>query len=152
MGALVDEIAGSQPDNGNLTSAVRVACMRWLSDSNADLRKLSSIERVKALVVACPSPAFVLSSAKTIVAFNPPFQQFVRRQLLFGGEDAKRGLKLTLDVHVRDILMRLNKNGEIPVVTGFAIDAGERRYRGRLNIVRAPVVEPDLLLAFVFNG
>ena len=38
------------------------------------------------------------------------------------------------------------------MVTGFVIGAGDRRYRAQLNVVRAPVSEPELLLAFVFGG
>ena len=55
-------------------------------------------------------------------------------------------------VHGADVFARLDANGETPVTTGFVIGAGERRYRGQLSAVRAPVTEPELLMAFVFNG
>ena len=51
-----------------------------------------------------------------------------------------------------DIFARLEANSETPVATGFVIGAGERRYRGQLSVVRAPVAELELLMAFVFNG
>ena len=153
LGKIIDEIAETHAGAGNLTSAIRVACIRWLSDKNADLQKLASLKTINAILVACPSPAFALSSSKKILTFNPPFQQLVRRQLPVGhGDDARQDLKLALDLNVADIFSRLDANGENPVVTGFVIGAGDRRYRGQLNVVRAPLIEPELLMAFVFNS
>ena len=153
LGQLVEEISKVQPETGNLTSAIRVACTRWLADQNAELHKLASLKAVNAILLACPSPAFALSSSRKILAFNPPFQQMVRRQLPVGhGEEARSDLKLALDLNVTEIFSRLDANGDRPVVTGFVIGAGDRRYRAQLNVVRAPVCEPKLLLAFVFGG
>ncbi len=153
IGMLVEEIAESHADTGNLTSAIRVACMRGMADENLTLRRLASIKTINAILVACPSPAFALSSSKKILTFNAPFQQLVRRQLpVAPNDDARHDLKLALDLNVADIFARLDANGETPVATGFVIGAGERRYRGQLNAVRAPVVEPELLMAFVFGG
>ncbi|MDX8452460.1 ribbon-helix-helix domain-containing protein [Mesorhizobium sp. VK9D] len=152
IGMLVEEIAEHHPE-GNLTSAIRVACMRGLAEESMELRKLASIRTINAILIACPSPAFALSSSKKILAFNTPFQQLVRRQLPSApGEDGRQDLKLALDLNVPDIFARLDANGETPVSTGFVIGAGERRYRGQLSAVRAPVTEPELLMAFVFNG
>ncbi|TPN80540.1 ribbon-helix-helix domain-containing protein [Mesorhizobium sp. CU2] len=153
IGMLVEEIAQHHPDQGNLTSAIRVACMRGLAEESMELRKLASIRTINAILIACPSPAFALSSSKKILAFNTPFQQLVRRQLPNApGEDGRQDLKLALDLNVPDIFARLDVNGETPVTSGFVIGAGERRYRGQLSAVRAPVAEPELLMAFVFNG
>jgi predicted DNA-binding ribbon-helix-helix protein len=153
IGMLIDEIAESHAHTGNLTSAIRVACMRGLADENQTLRRLASIKTINAILVACPSPAFALSSSKRILTFNAPFQQLVRRQLpVAPSEDARHDLKLALDLNVADIFARLDANGETPVATGFVIGAGDRRYRGQLNAVRAPVLEPELLMAFVFGG
>lgn len=153
IGMLIDEIAESHANTGNLTSAIRVACMRGLADENQTLRRFASIKTINAILVACPSPAFALSSSKRILTFNAPFQQLVRRQLpVAPSEDARHDLKLALDLNVADIFSRLDANGETPVATGFVIGAGDRRYRGQLNAVRAPVLEPELLMAFVFGG
>jgi predicted DNA-binding ribbon-helix-helix protein len=153
IGMLVDEIAENHAEQGNLTSAIRVACMRGMAEENLALRKLASIRTISAILVACPSPAFALASSKKILTFNAPFQQLVRRQLPTGSnEDARHDLKLALDLNVADIFARLEANGETPVATGFVIGAGERRYRGQLSVVRAPVAELELLMAFVFNG
>jgi len=153
LGQVVEEISRVQPETGNLTSAIRVACARWLADQNAELRSLASLKVVNAILLACPSPAFALSSSKKILAFNPAFQMLVRRQLPVGqGADARSDMKLALDLNVADVFVRLENNSDQPVITGFVIGAGDRRYRAQLNVVRAPVSEPELLLAFVFGG
>ena len=153
IGMLIDEIAESQTGTGNLTSAIRVACIRGLADENLALRRLASIKTINAILVACPSPAFALSSSKKILTFNASFQQLVKRQLpVAPNDDARQDLKLALDLNVADIFARLDADGETPVASGFVIGAGERRYRGQLSAVRAPVVEPELLMAFVIGG
>ena len=153
LGQVVEEISRVQPETGNLTSAIRVACARWLADQNAELRSLASLKVVNAILLACPSPAFALSSSKKILAFNPAFQMLIRRQLPVGpGADARSDMKLALDLNVADVFLRLENNGDQPVITGFVIGAGDRRYRAQLSVVRAPVSEPELLLAFVFGG
>ncbi|MBZ9811329.1 ribbon-helix-helix domain-containing protein [Mesorhizobium sp. CA13] len=150
IGMLVDEIAESQSPAGNLTSAIRVACIRDLTEENLTLKRLASIRTITAILVACPSPAFALSSSKKILTFNAPFQQLVKRQLPTApSDDGRQDLRLALDLNVADIFARLDANGEIPVASGFVIGAGERRYRGQLNAVRAPLVGQDLLMAFV---
>lgn len=153
IGMLVDEIAESHAEKGNLTSAIRVACIRALGHENLNLRRLASIRTVNAILLACPSPAFALASTKKIVTFNAPFQQLVKRQLptAFDG-DTRQDLKLALDLNVADIFARLDTNGDVAVASGFVIGAGERRYRGQLNVVRAPALDLELLMAFVFNG
>lgn len=152
LGQVVEEISHVAPETGNLTSAIRVACARWLAEQNADLKKLASLRTVAALLRACPSPAFALSSSKKILAFNPAFQHLVRRQLLMEqGEEGRHDLKLALDLNVADIFARLAADGDRPVVTAFVIGAADRRYRAQLNIVRAPLSESEVLLAFVFG-
>ncbi|MER9057720.1 ribbon-helix-helix domain-containing protein [Mesorhizobium sp. M0213] len=149
IGMLIEEIAESATNTGNLTSAIRVACINGLADENIVLRKLASIRTINAILLACPSPAFALASSKKILTFNASFQQLVKRQLPIGANnDARLNLKLALDLNVADIFAQLDA-GEVPIASGFVIGAGELRYRGQLNIVRAPVPEPELLMAFV---
>jgi predicted DNA-binding ribbon-helix-helix protein len=153
LGRIVEEISQVAPETGNLTSAIRVACARWLADENAELRKIASLRAVNALLLACPSPAFALSSSKKILAFNPAFQHLARRQLpTQQSEEGRHGLKLALDLNVADIFAQLSAHRDRPVVTGFVIGVADRRYRGQLNIVRAAASESEVLLAFVFNG
>jgi predicted DNA-binding ribbon-helix-helix protein len=153
LGTLIDEVAAIVDEKGNLASALRVACLRDATQESAILRKLASIGMVNAILVACPAPAFALESTRKILAFNPPFQNLVRRQLPAGlHDDARKDLKLALDINVADIFETLHHNGNQPVATGFVMGVGERRYRGQINAVRAPVSEPELLMAFVVNS
>ena len=153
LGQMVEEISQVAPETGNLTSAIRVACARWLAEENAELKRLASLRKVSALLLACPSPAFALSSSKKILAFNPAFQLLVRRQLpVEQGDEGRHDLKLALDLNVADIFARLDADGDRPVVSGFVIGAADRRYRAQLNIVRAPISESEVLLAFVSGG
>lgn len=153
LGNTVEQISSLAPETGNLTSAIRVACARWIAEENAELRNLTSLRGVSALLSACPSPAFALSSTRKILAFNPAFQLLVRRQLpIEQGNEGRYDLKLALDLNVGDIFARLAADGDKPVVTGFVVGAADRRYRARLNIVRAPISESEVLLAFVSSG
>ncbi|MEW9808514.1 ribbon-helix-helix domain-containing protein [Mesorhizobium sp. ZMM04-5] len=152
VGQLVEDISNAVPDAGNLTSAIRVACSRALADENAKYTEVASLKTVSTLLTACPSPAFALSSSKKILAFNPSFQSLVRRQLpMAQAEDDRQGLRLALDLNVSEIFARLESDRERPVVTGFVIGMADRRYRAQLSIVRAPLVDSDVLLAFVFG-
>jgi len=148
LGAMIDEIARTHGDSRNATSAIRVTCMRWLTGENAELAGLASMKTVNSILSACPSPAFTLSSGKRIVNFNAPFQQLIRQHLP-QGSDGRQDLRLSLDLSLPEIFSKLDANLEGPVVTGFVLGAGERRYRGQINAVRAPVKEPELLMAFV---
>lgn len=153
LGQTVEEISNVAPETGNLTSAIRVACARWLAEENAELKRLASLRRVGTLLLACPSPAFALSSSKKILAFNPAFQLLVRRQLpVEQGNHGRHDLKLALDLNVTEIFARLAADNDRPVTTGFVIGAADRRYRAQLNVVRAPTSEAEVLLAFVSGG
>lgn len=39
MGALIEEIAQEHGESGNLTSSIRVTCLKWLDEQNAVLRE-----------------------------------------------------------------------------------------------------------------
>jgi predicted DNA-binding ribbon-helix-helix protein len=150
IGMVVDELAGDQGSSGNLTSAIRVACLSWLTEQNTQLMTLASQKSTNAIITACPSPAFALSSARRIVTFNQPFQLLLRRQLpSASGDDARQELRLALDLNVVEIFDRLKADSDLPVVTGFVLGMGQRRYRGQLNAVRAPVKDAELLIAYI---
>ncbi|PWK76756.1 ribbon-helix-helix domain-containing protein [Aminobacter sp. AP02] len=152
IGEMVEEIARANGDTSNLASAIRVACLRWKADQSAELAKLASLRTINAILGACPAPAFALSSTKKILSLNSAFQILVKRQLPAGfGDETNRDLRLSLDLNVADIFARLDANGGVPIASGFVIGAGERRYRGQLNVVRAPIRTPELLLSFVVS-
>jgi predicted DNA-binding ribbon-helix-helix protein len=151
VAALVEEqAAGEVAKATNLSSAIRVACASRLRDEVESLSKIASLGTVNAMLAACPSPAFALSATKAILSFNQPFQQFVRRQLPFSPTaENKNELRLALDMSLKEVFERLDVTHDRPVSSGFALGAGERRYRGQVNLVRAPVRQPPVLLAFV---
>ena len=150
LGRLVEEIAVRQEKPANLASAIRAICLNWLARGNEELRLLASMRTTVAIITACPSPAFALSAARRISAFNQPFQMLVRRHLPpASGMDVQQEMKLTLDLNVREMLEHLRENMDTPLVTGFVLGLGERRYRGQLRAVLAPTKDTDLLIAFV---
>ncbi len=154
LGQVVEEISRVQPETGNLTSAIRVACMRWLADQNAELAQAGVAEDGQRHPAGLPVAGIRAVVVEEDTGLQPCFPAcWSDVSLPVGpGEDARQDLKLALDLNVADIFVRLEDNGEQPVVTGFVIGAGDRRYRAQLNVVRAPVSEPELLLAFVFGG
>ncbi len=149
--SLVEELAAGETAKAtNLSSAVRVACAEFLRGEVDSLSRITSLTTVNSILAACPSPAFALSATRAILSFNQPFQQFVRRQLPFSPTtENKNELRLALDMSVKDVFERLDVTHDRPVSSGFAIGAGERRYRGQVNLVRAPMRQPPVLLAFV---
>ena len=52
-------------------------------------------------------------------------------------------------MNLKEVFERLEGTRGKPVSSGFVIGAGERRFRGQLNLVKAPVRTPPVLLAFV---
>ena len=61
------------------------------------------------------------------------------------GNQGRLDLKLALDLSVADIFARLAADSDRPVMTGFVIGVADRRHRGQLNVVRAPVSEAEVL-------
>jgi len=153
IGHTVEQIAQTVPEGKNLTSAIRVACARWQATENSELRQVASLGGVNAILSACPSPVFALSSSKHILSFNKGFQQLVRRQLPTAPlESEQNSLKLSLDLEIAEVFKRLARQEDQPLATGFTIDVSDRRYRGRVNIIRAPATEVEILLGFVSAG
>ncbi|MEQ1942464.1 ribbon-helix-helix domain-containing protein [Mesorhizobium sp. VNQ89] len=152
LGQAVEEISRLHPESHNLTSAIRVACVRWLSDENTVLRQLASLKALSSVLEACPSPALALNSSKVILTFNRAFHQFVRRNLLGAKETGfPDQLKIGLDISVDEIRSRIARNDE-PILTGFVVAAADRVHRAQLSMVKAPASDRGLLLAFVSSG
>jgi len=150
IGSLVDDISSQQVSQSNLASAIRVACLSWMVKRTAHLEALTSIAVINSILTAVPSPAFALGANKKILAFNAAFQTLVRRQFPVFAEAEQRGeLKLALDINIAELMARLDQNGNVAVLTGFAIGVGDRRFRGQLNAVKAPSSDVEIVLAFV---
>jgi predicted DNA-binding ribbon-helix-helix protein len=148
IGGFVDQVSATTTAK-NLTSAIRVACMKAYAERNEAMYALGAPETVEAVLTATPTPAFTLAANRRIVSFNAGFQALVRRQFAGADESAPTELRLSPHVAVDELLARLAQNRNAPVATGFVLIMGERRHRGQLNVIRVPSRSVDLLMAFV---
>ena len=150
LGEIVAGAATEVPEGGNLASTLRVMAARWLSGRVADLERLTSAEAAFALIHACPSPAFVLTVDRRIVQYNQAFLNFLQARLAAAdGSDPMRTVRLTLDTHVEQVIEQLTADPKLPVATGFALGVAERRVRGQLRLVLAPVHTGTMVLAYI---
>lgn len=150
LGEVVAHAAGEVPDSPNLASALRVLAARWLSDRNAELRRLTAADSVFSIIHASPSPAFVLSADKRIVQYNQAFLNFLQARLLAAqSPDLMRSVRLTLDMQIEQVIELLAADPKTPVTTGFALGVAERRVRGQLKLVNAPVSAATMVIAFM---
>src|SRR5690606_7678097 len=108
LGTVVADAADNVPANGNLASTLRVQAARWLQDRLTELERLTAAENVYSIVHATPSPAFVLTADKRIVRYNQPFLNFRQARLLASqSPDLMRAVRLTLDLHVEQVIEQL---------------------------------------------
>ncbi|MFC3207835.1 MAG: ribbon-helix-helix domain-containing protein [Mesorhizobium sp.] len=149
-GTLVQSILEEAPTAANATSLLRVYCLRWMVDALAAARKVSDPSVVANLVRASPGAAFALGLDKRIVAYNQSFLNFVQARLSHTGtEPVGRDLRLTLDGHLVTLADALKANGNVPLEIGFVVALSDRRLRGKLNAVLAPVADQDIILCYV---
>ncbi|WP_127524357.1 ribbon-helix-helix domain-containing protein [Mesorhizobium sp. Z1-4] len=153
-GRALSEVVGaahdSLPESGNLASALRVIGTHWMRARLRQLEHATVPENVFALVQASPSPAFALLDDKRIVHYNLPFLHFVQASFV-GVEQAElmRGLRLSLDMQLEDVLNKLKDDPKTPVNTGFALGVVGRRVRGQLKAALAPTPDQSMVVAFV---
>ncbi len=148
LSALVAETAERMEGN-NLASALRVTGTAYLRRSLDTTRSLASSARTFLVLNACPTPCFVISAKQEIVNCNRPFVSFVNES--FNGtsdsENLIRRLALALDIEPDTAMQRLR--GSDALNTGFNLDLEDRRLRGNARLVAAPVVDRDMLIAFL---
>lgn len=151
-GVLVQSILDEVPKTANTTSLLRVYCLRWMMEALAAARKMSDPSVVTNLVRASPGAAFALALDKRIVAYNQSFLNFVQTRLShIGTEPVGRDLRLTLDGHLVNLVDALKANGNVPLEVGFVVAVSERRLRGKLNVILAPVADQDIILCYVLS-
>ncbi len=150
IAGFVEDVSKQKTESANLASALRVACLSSAVDRTTQLEILTSPAMINSILAAVPSPAFALGTNKKILAFNTAFQTLIRRQfpVVFEG-DQRADLKLALDMNITDLTARLDLNGNTPVLSGFAIGLGDRRFRGQLNAMKAPSSGADIVLGFI---
>lgn len=150
IGALVQSILEEAPEPTNTTSLLRVYCLRWALNTLATANEVTSPASVGNLVRASPGAAFALGLDKRIVAYNQSFLNFVQARFSYlESEPVNRDLRLALDGHLTDLAATLKANGNTPVVMGFVVGIGGRRFRGKLNALLAPASGQSILLCYV---
>ncbi|MEM8540503.1 MAG: ribbon-helix-helix domain-containing protein [Pseudomonadota bacterium] len=152
LGELIIAIEDAQLTQNNLASALRQFALAWsVSDSEIMKAKLST-SSVQALLEASPSPAFAVSSSKSLRAYNRSFLRYIRLNLPNIETDTiGRSLRLQIDVGIDELADKLAASENKPIAVGFAIGAHERRIRGRINAIKAPIWSEAMILGFIVD-
>lgn len=146
------DIVKLQSENGNLSSHMRTYAAKWALKNIESLRLAASFNQFARNLNACTSPAFAISVDKKLRAFNPAFLQYVRRHLPTEDvESTPRNLRLQIDTAANDLIAQLKADTDAVVVVGFTFGINERRVRGRLNAILAPVWNEELIAAYVIE-
>lgn len=149
-GSLVGAIISQAPDVANTTSLLRVYCLQWALGELDSARRISNPSLVTNLVRASPGPAFALGLDKRIIAYNQSFLAFVQARFSYAAPGPiGRDFRLALDVHLADLAASLKASGNTPTAVGFVVGLGDRRLRGNLNSILAPVMGQDIILCYV---
>lgn len=136
--------------SGNVSSALRVASVRFLRDRLEHARARTGLQLVKSQIQATPSPCFALSEGKKIVAFNQPFMSFVQSRLSrLPVNSSAQSVRLSLDVPFSDLSEKLKQAGSGPLALGFVIGVDNQVIRGRLNATMAPILEQDVVVGHI---
>jgi len=152
IGEIVEEVADSVPGGGNLASLLRVRVMHWLSERVRSLERVSGADAAEAIIQACPSPAFALRGDKKIVFHNRALLALIQSRFVTVKPDVmQKGLRLTLDTRL-ELVMEQLRGGARSVSSGFMLGVEERRIRGSLNLVSAPVARKPMVLAFITSA
>lgn len=152
LGELIMAIEDAKLTDNNLASALRQFSLAWsVSDTEIMKSKLSATA-VQGLLEASPSPAFAVSSSKALRAFNRSFLRYIRLNLPNIETDTiGRSLRLQIDIGIDELVEKLTATENKPISVGFAIGAYERRIRGRINAIKAPIWSEAMILGFVVD-
>jgi predicted DNA-binding ribbon-helix-helix protein len=151
VGGLVRQVEeASGEDEGNATSRLRVLCLGWFMDKLAKVQALAHRGMANSLVQACPTPAFALGVDRQILAYNPHFLNLIQARLsITQAGTMTRNLRLALDVQINELIGALQKNGNMPVGTGFVIGVDSQRFRGRMNAVLVPSTDQPVIACYI---
>lgn len=150
VGEIVEDVVDTAPGESNLASLLRVRVVGWLSERVRRLEALTDADTTDAIIQASPSPAFVLTADKKILFYNRAFLNLIQSRFVTIRPDAmQKGLRLSLDTQLDQVIEGLRSGSATSVVSGFAIGVEERRIRGSVNLVLAPVRRQAMVIAFV---
>ena len=150
VGEFIDGAAASYPGSGNLTSLLRVLSLKWFSSRLGQLEAITAPDNVNSIIQASPAPAFALTIDKRILFYNQSFLALIQtRFLTINAEIRAKGLRLTLDTPVEQLVDALRHKNNKPTTTGFALGVGDQRIRGEINAVLAPTDVQTMVIAFI---
>lgn len=150
LGEVVEHAAQEAPEVGNLASVLRVRVARWLSERVNKLEALTRLEAISPLVHASPTPTFVITAEKRIVLYNRPLLNLIQSRFPNARSDiVYKGLRLSVDTQIDQVIERLKAGEGTVLSTGFVIGVEGQRLRGLLNFVLAPVHKQSMVIAYV---
>lgn len=137
----------------NVASLLRVACVKWLIHRIAALEDMASLRTTDAIIQASPSPAFALTADRRILLHNRAMLSLIQSRFLALKPDVmQRGLRLSLDVQIEQVIGELTRGSSNTVVTGFVLGIEGQRIRGNLNMVLAPVSRQTVIIAYIASA
>lgn len=150
LGQQVELTVEGSPGGGNVASLLRVVCVKWLMDRIAGLEAITAMKTTDAIVQASPSPAFALTADKRILVHNRALLTLIQSRFLGVKPEAlQRGLRLSLDVQIEQVIAELTQGSASTAVAGFVLGLEGQRIRGNLNMVLAPVSGQIVIIAYV---
>ena len=151
IGEVVEDVVDAAPGGGgNLASLLRVRVVSWLSERVRRLEALTDPDATDAIIQASPTPAFVLTADKRILFYNRGFLNLIQSRFVTVRPDVmQKGLRLSLDAQLDKVIEGLRNGDSATAVSGFVIGVEERRIRGSVNLVLAPVRRQAMVIAFV---
>ncbi|HWK65681.1 MAG TPA: ribbon-helix-helix domain-containing protein [Rhizobiaceae bacterium] len=143
-------VDGSPRAAANLASLLRVVSVKWLMERIARLEAVTAMKTTDAIVQASPSPAFALSADKRILLHNRALLSLIQSRFVGVKPEAlQRGLRLSLDTQIEQVVAELTHGAASTMVTGFVLGLEGQRIRGNLNMVLAPVSSQTVIIAYV---
>lgn len=140
----------SQFPAGNLASLLRVLSLKWTLGRLSAAEELTSVDNLKALINASPSPTIVMTKDKRIQLFNDPFLTMLRLRLrLVDPHMLASGLRFSIDSHMSEVLETLQTNRGKTLNIGFTMSCADNAMKGRINIALAPAFEKSMLVGFI---
>lgn len=150
LGEQVELTVEESPQGGNVASMLRVACVKWLLDRIAGLEATTALKSTDAIIQASPSPAFALTADKRILVHNRALLTLIQSRFLgIKPETLQRGLRLSLDVQIEQVIAELTQDSVKTAVAGFVLGIDGQRIRGSLNMVLAPISGQTVIIAYV---
>lgn len=134
-----------------LSSQLRASIMKRILERYEELRARTEVQTSRAIVAACPVPAFIISIDRKILFHNSAFLMYL--QTRFIGLDNAKGLgeiRLSLETPLIDIIEQLKTDSGRGQQVGFTIAHGDRKLRGRLSMAPAlDMQKPPAAIGFV---